>query len=130
MKHIPIIVAILVAALTFLPAPTPKATGAVATALASASKQDRATVRNIYTALADKTEEDNGTLISTVGMWRQLHMNTLKLAAAKMRGKYPGLDVAVESVMAGKFPLDDAPLSTSLVNQIAAACREVAKQSE
>jgi hypothetical protein len=32
--------------------------------------------------------------------------------------------------MADKFPLDDAPLSTSLVNQIAAACREVAKQSE
>jgi hypothetical protein len=33
-------------------------------------------------------------------------------------------------VMAEKFPLDDAPLSASLVNQIAAACREVAKQSE
>jgi len=130
MKHLPVIVAIVVAALTFFPASSPKPTGAVTNALASASRQDRATVRNIYTALADKTEEDNGTLISTVGMWRQLHINTLKMAASKMRGKYPGLDVAVESVMADKFPLDDAPLSTSLVNQIAAACREVAKQSE
>jgi len=130
MKHLPVIIALAVAVLTFLPAPAPQATGAVTTALANASKQDKATVRNIYTALADKTEEDNGNLISTVGMWRQLHINALKLAASKMRGKYPGLDVAVESVMAGKFPLDDAPLSTSLVNQIADACREVAKQSE
>ena len=130
MKHLPVIVALVVAALTFLPAPAPRATGAVATALASASWQDRATVRNIYTALADMTEQDNGNLISTVGMWRQLHINTLKLAASKLRGKYPGLDVAVEKVMAESFPLDDVPLSGSLVSKIAAACREVAKQSE
>lgn len=130
MKHLPVIVALVVAVLTFLPAPAPKATGAVTTALASASRQDKATVRNIYTALADKTEEDNGNLISTVGMWRQLHINSLKLAASKMRGKYPGLDVAVEKVMAESFPLDDVTMSGALVAKIAAACREVAHQSE
>jgi hypothetical protein len=129
MKNIPVIVAIIVAALTFIPSPK-KAEGPVATAMAGASRSDRAHLKGIYLSLADVTEQDNGKLISTVGMWRQLHINTLKLAAAQMRGKYAGLDVAVESVMAGKFPLDDAPLSASLVNQIAAACREVAKQSE
>jgi hypothetical protein len=98
--------------------------------MAGASRSDRSHLKGIYLSLADVTEKDNGNLISTVGMWRQLHINTLKLAAADMRGKYAGLDVAVEKVMADKFPLDDAPLSTSLVNQIAAACREVAKQSE
>jgi hypothetical protein len=129
MKNIPVIVAIVVAALTFIPSPK-KAEGPVATAMAGASRSDRSHLKGIYLSLADVTEKDNGNLISTVGMWRQLHINTLKLAAADMRGKYAGLDVAVEKVMADKFPLDDAPLSTSLVNQIAAACREVAKQSE
>lgn len=129
MKHIPLIVAIVVAALTFLPAPK-KAEGPVAAVMAGASRSDRSHLKGIYLSLADVTEKDNGKLITTVGMWRQLHINTLKLAADDMRGKYAGLDVAVEKVMADKFPLDDAPLSTSLVNQIAAACREVAKQSE
>jgi hypothetical protein len=129
MKHLPVIVAILVAALTFLPA-SKKAEGPVATALIGSSRSDRSHLKGIYLSLADKTEEDNGTLLTTVGMWRQLHSNMLKLAASKMRGKYPGLDVAVEKVMADKFPLDDVPLSAPLVNQIAAACREVAKQSE
>ena len=129
MRHLPVIVAVLVAALTLLP-PSKKAEGPVATAMSGASRSDRSHLKGIYLSLADVTEKDNGTLITTVGMWRQLHINTLKLAAADMRGKYAGLDVAVEKVMADKFPLDDAPLSTSLVNQIAAACREVAKQSE
>jgi hypothetical protein len=129
MKHLPVIVAILVAALTLLPTPK-KAEGPVATAMVGASRSDRSHLKGIYLSLADVTEKDNGTLITTVGMWRQLHINTLKLAAADMRGKYAGLDVAVEKVMSDKFPLDDAPLSASLVTQIAAACREVAKQSE
>jgi hypothetical protein len=98
--------------------------------MAGASRSDRSHLKGIYLSLADVTEKDNGNLISTVGMWRQLHINTLKLAAADMRGKYAGLDVAVEKVMADKFPLEDAPLSTSLVAKIADACREVAKQSE
>jgi hypothetical protein len=129
MKHLPVIVAVVVAALTLIPAPQ-KAEGPVATAMSGASRSDRSQLKGIYLSLADVTEKDNGKLISTVGMWRQLHSNTLKLAAANMRGKYAGLDLAVEKVMADKFALDDAPLSASLVNQIAAACREVAKQSE
>lgn len=129
MRHLPVIVAVLVAALTLLPTPK-KAEGPVATAMAGASRSDRSHLKGIYLSLADVTEKDNGVLISTVGMWRQLHSNTLKLAAADMRGKYAGLDVAVEKVMAESFPLDDAPLSGSLVAKIAAACREVAKQSE
>jgi hypothetical protein len=129
MKHLPVIVAVIVAALTFLPA-SKKAEGPVATAMAGASRSDRSHLKGIYLSLADVTEKDNGALITTVGMWRQLHINTLKLAAADMRGKYPGLDVAVEKVMAESFPLDDVTMSGALVAKIAAACREVAHQSE
>jgi hypothetical protein len=98
--------------------------------MAGASRSDRSHLKGIYLSLADVTEKDNGNLISTVGMWRQLHINTLKLAAADMRGKYAGLDVAVEKVMADSFPLDDVAMSGQLIGKIAAACREVAKQSE
>lgn len=129
MKHLPLIVACIVAALTFIPSPK-KPEGPVASALIASSRSDRAHLKGIYLSLADVTEKDNGKLITTVGMWRQLHINTLKLAADDLKGKYPGLDVAVEKVMADSFPLDDAPLSASLVAKIAGACREVAKQSE
>jgi hypothetical protein len=98
--------------------------------MSGASRSDRSQLKGIYLSLADVTEKDNGKLISTVGMWRQLHSNTLKLAAANMRGKYAGLDLAVEKVMADSFPLDDVAMSAPLVAKIVAACKEVAKQSE
>ena len=129
MKHLPVIVACLVAALAFLPLPK-KSEGPVAAALIASSRSDRAHLKGIYLSLADVTENDNGTLITTVGMWRQLHSNTLKLAASDLKGKYPGLDVAVEKVMSDGFPLDDVAMTPDLVTKITKACREVAKQSE
>lgn len=129
MKHLPVVIALLVAVLAFMPAAKP-VVGPVATVMSKASRSDRAKLRSIYTSLADKTKQDNGALISTVGMWRQLHSNTLKLAAAEMKGKYDGLDVAVEKVLADAFPLDDVGMSGQLVDKIAAGCMEVAKQSE
>jgi hypothetical protein len=129
MKYLPVVIAVLVAALAFLPVSRP-ASGPVATAMAQASRADRATLRGIYTALADKTVEDNGSKITTVGMWREWHSEVLRKAASQLKGKYPGLDVAVEKVMADKFPLDDVAMSGQVVAKIADACREVAAQSE
>jgi len=129
MKNIPIIVACIVAALTFIPIPK-KPEGPVASALIASSRSDRAHLKGVYLSLADVTEKDNGKLITTVGMWRQLHSNALKLAASDLKGKYPGLDVAVEKVMADAFPLDDVAMSPAMVVKVTAACREVAKQSE
>lgn len=128
MKHLPVIVAVVVAALTFLPA-SKKAEGPVAMVMAGASRSDRSHLKGIYLSLADVTEKDNGALISTLGMWRQLHINTLKLAASEMRGKYAGLDVAVEKVLADHVPLEDVAMA-GVVNKVVAGCREVAKQSE
>lgn len=129
MKHLPVALAVLVAALAFVPAKQSK-TGPVAEAMAKASSADKGTLRKIYTSLAKKTRDDNGALITTLGMWRSLHANTLKLAAAEMRGKYAGLDVAVEKVLADSFPLDDVAMSGALAEKVAAGCLEVAKQSE
>lgn len=129
MKHLPVALAVVVAALAFVPAKQSK-TGPVAEVMAKASKADRGTLRKIYTSLAKKTSDDNGALITTLGMWRTFHANTLKLAAAEMRGKYAGLDVAVEKVLADSFPLDDVAMSGALAKKVADGCLEVAAQSE
>jgi hypothetical protein len=129
MKHLPVALAVVVAALTFVPVKQ-AGTGPVAEAMAKASRSDRATLRGTYTALADKTSEDNGAKISTVGKWREWHSECLRWAAKDMRGKYPGLDLAVEKVLADHFSLDDVAMSGQLAQKIDAACREVAKQSE
>jgi hypothetical protein len=98
--------------------------------MAGASREDRSTLRGIYTALADKTAEDRGSRITTVGMWREWHSESLRWAATKLKGKHPGLDAAVEKVLATHFSLDDVAMSQQMVDKIQAACMEVAKQSE
>jgi hypothetical protein len=128
-KHIPVILALALAVFTFLPSPAPRQGGPVAAAMSNASRSDKAALSRIYTALADKTAEDNGTLITTLSMWRTLHSNTLKLAAAQMKGRYAGLDTAVEKVLADHVPLDDVALK-GVVDKVVAGCREVAEQSE
>jgi len=128
-KHIPVILALALAVFAFLPAAAPRPAGPVAAAMSGASRSDRATLSRIYTALADKTKEDNGTLITTLSMWRTLHSNTLKLGAAQMKGRYAGLDTAVEKVLADYVPLDDVALQ-GVVDKVVAGCREVAAQSE
>jgi len=128
-KHIPVILALALAVFSFLPASAPRQGGPVAAAMANASRSDKATLSRIYTALADKTAEDDGTLITTLSMWRTLHSNTLKLAAAQMKGRYAGLDTAVEKVLADHVPLDDVALK-GVVDKVVTGCREVAEQSE
>lgn len=129
MKHIPVAIALVLVLLGFMPAGT-KATGPVADAMSAATRQDKAKLRGIYTALADVTERDGGKAIATVGVWRDVHSATLRLAVGDMKGKYPGLDVAVEKVLAQHVSTDDVALKGDTLNAVVAGCREVAKQGE
>ncbi len=129
MRHLPILGAAMLVAMSFLPGRQPPA-GPVAAALKSATSADRARVRGIYAGLADVTERDGGSQIGRVAVWRDVHRAALKLAAGELKGKYQGLDVAVEEVLAKHFALDDVTLTKELAGKIAAGCREVAKQSE
>jgi len=86
-------------------------------------------VAGIYDALANITERDSvDSRIPTTGMWRRCHSTALRLAAGgtPLVGKYPGLDMAIEQVLAKYFPLDDVALTSDLRAKIVAACREVA----
>jgi hypothetical protein len=116
-------------AYSFLPAAQPPS-GPVAQALVSAPSSDRAVVRGIYTALADVTERDKGSQIGSTAIWRDVHSAALRLAAGEIKGKYAGLDLAVEKVLDEHFSLDNVPMTAEVVAKVVAGCKEVAKQSE
>lgn len=132
-RHLPIIGAALLVAFSFVPVSRPAADGPVANALKSASSSDRARVASIYKALADVTQRDRGQQITSLGQWRAVHASALRLAAGgtDLVGKYPGLDVAVDTVMRSKLgELNNAPLNDGTVLLLVDGCKEVARQSE
>lgn len=131
MKHILLALAALFLLYTFVApkeTPPPAVTGRVAEALASAPSADRVYVGRLYKALAYVTQRDNGQQINTTSIWRAVHRGMLRLAAANIKGKYPGLDVAVEETLAQHFSLDDLPLTPELVQKIVAGCKAVEAQ--
>lgn len=131
MKHALVAAAAVAVVLTFLPASQQKA-GPVADALRNATRQDRQRVAGIYAALADITERDAGKLISTTAAWRKVHADSLRLAVGgtDLVGKYPGLDRAVEQVMAAHVSLDNVAMDPERVASLAKACRAVEAQCD
>lgn len=137
LRHVIVLCAVIFAITQFVPrkedqVPPPRPVAPVAKALASASSTDRAQVRGVYRALADVTRRDGGRLITSTSVWRAIHSDALRRAVGgtDLVGKYPGLDTAVEEVLATHFPLDNKPLDDALVAAIVAACQDVEKQSE
>lgn len=133
-KHYILLAAVAFAAFQFVPKGPQRsaATGPVSTALSSAPSSDRARVASVYAALADVIERDGGKLISTTAVWRAIYADALRLAAGgtDLPGKYPGLDKAIEEVLAQHYPLDNLPIDKTLAGKIAAGCRAVEKQCE
>lgn len=135
MKHLPLAIAAVVCALTFIPQ-RPAVTGPVADALRSASSSDRARVASVYRALADVTGRDAGQQITSLAVWRSIHASSLRLAAGgtSLVGKHPGLDVAVDKVLRDAIgsaeKIDNEAMSGELVEKLVAGCKEVVRQSE
>lgn len=132
MRHLPFLIALAICAYTFVQKspPTPAVTGPVATALRSAPSSDRAYLASIYSALADVVTRDKGQRITTTAVWRAIHQDALRLAVGgtALKGKYPGLDVAVEEVLSQHYSLDDTAVGPEMAEQIAAGCRDVEAQ--
>lgn len=129
MKHIPIALAAVLVLFSFLPGRQPP-TGPVAVAMQSATSADRAKLSAIYSSLADVTERDGGKQLSSTALWRAFHSAALRLAAGSIKGKYAGLDVAVEKVLADHTTLDDLPMNKDQVDKLVAGCREVVRQAQ
>jgi hypothetical protein len=131
-KHIAPVVCCLLLLYAFLPSvPLLAPAGPVAAALSTAPRTDRSFIGRIYRALGDVTKRGYAEQrITTVSAWRNVHRSALGLAAdsSNVKGKYPGLDVAVEGVLAKHFALDDVALTPELVEKIVAGCTDVEKQ--
>jgi hypothetical protein len=132
LKYLPITLAALMVAASFVSSPRPAAEGPVANALKSATSSDRAKVQRIYGALADLMNRDSGRLITTTAAWRAVYKDALQLAAGgtDFVGKYPGLDTAVEEVLAKHYPLENAPIDKPLADKIVAGLKAVEAQCE
>jgi hypothetical protein len=92
------------------PAPVPvQVTDAkIAELLVNADAADKAHIRGVYTGLISVVSRDAGKLMKTTEQWEALHSRALQLAVADtpVKGKYPGLDVAIESVFESKLGKD------------------------
>lgn len=143
-KHAAIVLSGLLLFWSFFTPRTAVEAGPVKKALASASSSDRAKVAAIYRALGAVTARDKGSQIVTTAIWRSVHSAALRLSVGStdLVGKYPGLDKAVDDVLASRISLDNLSLtaevddpSTEAVDKkplwqlIVAACEEVEKQS-
>lgn len=132
MKHIPLALAVLLVAASFVGSPRPAATGPVAKALESAPSSDRAKVKAIYQALGDVMARDSGRLITTTAAWRAIYSDALRLAVGgtDFVGKYPGLDTAVEEVLAKHYQLENVAIDSELAAKIVTGMRAVESQCE
>tara|TARA_Y100001938_G_scaffold27825_1_gene37455 strand:- start:476 stop:889 length:414 start_codon:yes stop_codon:yes gene_type:complete len=136
MKHIPVIVAAVLVLYTLLPSTPetqpPAASGPVSKALSNATSSDKAYISDIYKSLADVITRDAGTRVTTTSVWRDIHRDTLALAveSTAIKGKYPGLDTAIEEVMSKHFSLENRPIDAELASKIADACTEVSRQCQ
>lgn len=99
----------------------------VTAALSPASRQDKARVAAFYSAMADVVERDKS-VVPTVGDFRTLHARSLDLAfkGTDLPGKYPGLDVAINSLLVAAVGTDDVPLPPAKREALVQALKEVA----
>lgn len=133
MRHAVFAAIVLVVLYTFFApksVPQPTETGPVAVALKSASKADRLYIAALYDALADVLRRDAGRNVTTTSAWRAIHSASLRLAVGgtPLKGKYPGLDRAVEETLSKYYGLEDVALTPELIKQIIAACEDVEAQ--
>lgn len=68
--------------------------------LVNAPAADKAHVAGIYTGLISVVSRDAGKRIRTTEQWAELQARALQMATdgTQLKGKYPGLDVAIEAV--------------------------------
>jgi hypothetical protein len=131
-QYLPVTLAALLVAASFVSSPRPAATGPVATALKSATSTDRAKIASVYSALADVMARDSGRLIATTAIWRSIYSDALRLAVGgtDLVGKYPDLDEAVEEVLSKHYPLENVAIDSILADKIVAGVRAVESQCE
>ncbi|NDC35719.1 MAG: hypothetical protein EBZ51_10180 [Synechococcaceae bacterium WB9_2_112] len=111
----------------FRPAAAPTQLPPVAVAMRPASKSDREMVYQFYRALADVVERDDK-YVTTVGKFRDIHSASLDLAFEKtdLKGKYVGLDVAINDTLVNAIGLENVALAPEKRSALVKALRGIA----
>lgn len=117
MKHAPFIACIALVAFAFLPRPAAtKPTGPLAEVTARMDRADRAEIGRFYRDLRNVTLRDAGKLIPNTIVWRAVYQNSLKMAfdQTPLKGKYDGLDKAIDAEIMRDVGLKPAALTDTL----------------
>lgn len=103
-------------------APVMEADPTIRGLLAPASTAEKRRIADVYKALKSVVTRDAGQRINTTEKWAEVHANTLQLAI-EVKGKYPGLDVAIEDVFARTVGTDDVlPTNPETLAKLLTAC--------
>jgi len=119
------------------PAPVIETDDAVLAALKPATAVDRAHVAGTYLGAIDVLRRDNGKLIKTTEQWAryQARMLDLSVAGTAIKGKYPGLDLAIDNVFVrvlGTEPGNNEVLAVdpAVLAKLIKACEIVANSAQ
>jgi hypothetical protein len=84
-------------------------------AILKSHAEDGAKLSGFYSALADVIERDQGRVIQTTQVLRELNRRAGLLAFQRtgIEGKYPGLAEAIEKVIADQIGLDNVALDSA-----------------
>lgn len=98
----------------------------IAALLASAPAADKWHVAGTYQGLINVLTRDAGKQVKTTEQWATLQANTLKLAVdgTPLKGKYEGLDAAIEAVFSSKLGKEKevVPADPAVLAKIVEAC--------
>ena len=104
---------------------------ALVAVLEKAPAADKARIRGIYAAMLDVVSRDTSAdpLIKTTEQFELYHKNTLRAAvdSTKLKGKYKGLDAALENVFVGQLGAEKevVKVDDAVREKIMEACRIV-----
>jgi len=119
------------------PAPVIETDTAVVDALKAATAVDRAHIAGTYLGAMDVLRRDNGRLIKTTEQWAtyQARMLNLSVDGTSIKGKYTGLDVAIDNVFVrvlGTTPgaNDVLAVNADVLAKLVKACEIVANSAQ
>lgn len=115
------------------PAPVGNKDPKIAALLRGASAKDRASVRGIYTGAADVLRRDGGKQMRTTEHWANYQARALNFAVdgTDLKGKYPGLDVAIDEVFARLVGTKDVvAVDAVMLQKLIEACETVANSAK
>lgn len=124
------------------PAPVAQKDAKIVELLTSAPREDKARIAGMYLGMLDVIKRDAGKLMRTTEQFSVLQTRTLVMAldGTELKGKYPGLDVAIEAVFNRKMreldpegkrdPLDVVTADEATRTKLMEACQLIADSAQ